>query len=81
MVASVAATGAAVLKLVSVRPTLQLRVRSLSGNFHLVKPEELKPLDVAQESRRYYFICSVIYPSYTMFSDACLGNTNFMTQL
>ena len=52
MVASVV-TGA-VLKLVSVRPTLQLRVRSLSENFHLVKPAELKPFDVAEEFRRHY---------------------------
>ena len=54
MLASVVTGAAVVLKLVSVRPTLQLRVRSLSGNFHLLKPAELKPLDAAEESRQYY---------------------------
>ena len=76
MVASVV-TGA-VLKLVSVRPTLQLRVRSLSENFHLVKPAELKPFDVAEEFRRHYSIVHSLLSHLPLLnlnsmSYACLG--------
>ena len=75
MVASVV-TGA-VLKLVSVRPpTLQLRVRSLSENFHLVKPAELKPCDVAEESRRHYLHH---VQGYSLLSHIPLLNLNSMS--